>query len=57
MVNEVIDARIWSGYHFRTSDEVGARVGGQVARFVVQRALRTTGALTGLPAHRDLARR
>jgi hypothetical protein len=57
MVNEVIDARIWSGYHFRTSDEVGARVGGQVARFVVQRALRTTGALTGLRAHRDLARR
>lgn len=39
-VDEVIDARIYSGIHYRTSDEVGARVGHQVARFVVNHALR-----------------
>jgi hypothetical protein len=39
-VDEVIDARIWGGFHYRTSDEVGARVGRQVAKFVVQHALR-----------------
>jgi hypothetical protein len=37
---EVIEARIWSGFHFRTADEVGARLGRQVAQFVVHRALR-----------------
>ena len=39
-VSEVIDARIYVGFHFRTSDETGARLGRNVARFVVQHALR-----------------
>lgn len=39
-VNEVIDARVYSGIHFRTADEVGARTGRQVARFVSGHALR-----------------
>ena len=39
-VDEVIDARIYGGFHYRTSDEVGARVGRQVAKFVVRHALR-----------------
>jgi hypothetical protein len=39
-VDEVIDARIYIGFHFRTSDETGARVGARVARFVVKQALR-----------------
>jgi hypothetical protein len=39
-VDEVIDARIYSGIHFRTADEVGARQGRQVARFVSTHALR-----------------
>jgi hypothetical protein len=39
-VQEVIDARVYSGIHFRTSDEVGARLGRQVARFVTTHALR-----------------
>jgi hypothetical protein len=39
-VDEVIDARVYSGIHFRTSDEVGARLGRQVARFVLTHALR-----------------
>ncbi|HVH57191.1 MAG TPA: vanadium-dependent haloperoxidase [Vicinamibacterales bacterium] len=39
-IDEVIDARVYSGIHYRTSDEVGARVGRQVARFVLNHALR-----------------
>ena len=41
-VDEVIDARVFSGIHFRNSDEVGARVGRQVAQFVSKHALRPT---------------
>jgi hypothetical protein len=39
-VQEVIDARVYSGIHFRTADEVGARLGRQVAHFVMTHALR-----------------
>ena len=39
-VDEVIEARIYSGIHFRTSDEIGAKVGGKVAHFVFNHALR-----------------
>jgi hypothetical protein len=39
-VDEVIDARVYSGIHFRGSDEVGARLGRQIARFVSTHALR-----------------
>jgi hypothetical protein len=39
-VAEVIEARIYSGIHFRTADEVGARLGRQVAHFVSTHALR-----------------
>jgi hypothetical protein len=39
-VAEVVEARIYSGIHFRTADEVGARVGRQVARFVFNHALK-----------------
>jgi len=39
-VDEVIEARIYSGIHFRTADEVGARVGRQVARFVLTHSLK-----------------
>ena len=41
-VDEVIDARVYSGIHFRTADEVGARLGRQVARFVLTHALKPT---------------
>jgi PAP2 superfamily len=40
VVQEVIDARVFSGIHFRNSDEVGARLGRQVAQFVLTHALR-----------------
>jgi hypothetical protein len=39
-VDEVIDARVYSGIHFRTADRAGARLGRQVARFVMTHALR-----------------
>jgi hypothetical protein len=39
-VQEVIDARVYSGIHFRNSDIVGAREGRQVAHFVMTHALR-----------------
>ena len=39
-VEEVIDARIYSGIHYRTSDEEGAALGRRIARFVVNHALR-----------------
>ena len=38
-VDEVIDARIYIGFHFRTSDGTGARLGRHVAHFVVENAL------------------
>jgi hypothetical protein len=39
-IDEVIDARVYIGFHFRTSDQTGARIGRQVARFVVNHTLR-----------------
>jgi membrane-associated phospholipid phosphatase len=39
-VREVIDARVYSGIHFRTADEAGARLGRQVAQFVLTHSLR-----------------
>ena len=39
-VQEVIDARVYSGIHFRNSDEVGAQLGDEIARFVIGHALR-----------------
>lgn len=32
-IDEVVDARVWSGIHFRTADEQGARIGAQVAKY------------------------
>jgi hypothetical protein len=32
-MDEVIDARVWGGIHFRTADEQGARLGNEVARW------------------------
>ena len=35
-IDDVVDARVWSGLHFRTADEQGERIGSQVARYVGQ---------------------
>jgi hypothetical protein len=34
VIDDTIDARVWQGIHFRSSDEDGARVGKKVARWV-----------------------
>jgi hypothetical protein len=39
-VEEVIDARVWSGIHFRNSDVVGARFGDRVGQFDLLHGLR-----------------
>ncbi|HEU4693259.1 MAG TPA: vanadium-dependent haloperoxidase [Vicinamibacterales bacterium] len=39
-IEEVIDARIFSGIHYRSADEDGARVGREVAQHVMGRQLR-----------------
>jgi hypothetical protein len=38
-VAEVIDGRVYAGFHYRTSGEVGAKLGHEVATYVVDRAL------------------
>jgi hypothetical protein len=32
-IDEIVDARVWSGIHFRTADEQGARIGKDVAQY------------------------
>jgi hypothetical protein len=32
-IDEIVDARVWSGIHFRTADEQGARMGRKIARW------------------------
>ena len=32
-VDEIVDARVWSGVHFRIADVQGARIGRQIARY------------------------
>jgi len=39
-VDEVVSARVYIGFHFRTSDERGAKLGRQVAHFVFTHALK-----------------
>ena len=39
-IDEVIAARVYSGIHYRSSDETGARLGRQVAHFVMTHTLR-----------------
>jgi hypothetical protein len=34
---QIIDARVWSGIHFRFSDEIGVALGGKVARYGLPR--------------------
>jgi hypothetical protein len=33
-LDEIVDARVWGGLHFRTADEQGARIGKEVARWL-----------------------
>ena len=33
VIDEIVDARVWSGIHFRNSDVQGARIGKKVANW------------------------
>ena len=46
-IDEVVDARVWSGIHFRTADEQGAQIGKQVAKW------RDTHYFRAVPARAD----
>jgi hypothetical protein len=39
-LDEIVDARVWRGIHFRTADEQGARIGKEVARWLRQHYFR-----------------
>jgi PAP2 superfamily len=40
VADEGVDARVWAGIHWRTSDRAGRALGRRVARFALRRALR-----------------
>ena len=40
---DVVDARVWLGYHFRTADTRGARMGQQVAEWALDHYFRPAG--------------
>ena len=42
-VDEIVDARVWSGIHFRKADEDGAEIGRRVARWQQHRFPQTRG--------------
>lgn len=39
-VDEVVNARVWDGVHYRTSGEVGASMGRQIGAYVVEHSLK-----------------
>jgi hypothetical protein len=39
---EAVDARVWSGIHFRTADEVSIRIGTRTANYVLDRYFERT---------------
>ena len=39
-MDELINARVWAGFHYRNSDIVGKRVGRQISRFALSHFLR-----------------
>ena len=42
-IEEVVDARIWSGIHFREADVAGARIGKQIAQYAHARYFKPVG--------------
>jgi hypothetical protein len=42
VADEDVDARVWSGIHWRTSDRIGRAVGQRIARYALRHALQPT---------------
>jgi hypothetical protein len=45
-INEIIDARVWAGIHFRTADVQGAALGKKVAHYLQKHYFQPTGSST-----------
>jgi len=43
MKQEMIDARVWAGFHFRTTDVLSAEVGSRITRYIIQKSDRLFG--------------
>ena len=46
-IDEIVDARVWSGIHFRNADEQGARIGRQVASWRERHYFKAVNARNG----------
>ncbi len=42
-VEEVNNARVWAGFHFRSADQDGSKLGRKVVRFVVTNIFQPVG--------------
>ncbi len=42
-MDELVNARVWVGFHFRNSDIVGKEVGRKISRFALSHFLRVVG--------------
>jgi hypothetical protein len=42
VADEDVDARVWSGIHWRTSDRIGRAIGQRIARYALGHALQPT---------------
>jgi hypothetical protein len=42
VLDEIVDARVWGGIHFRTADEQGAKLGKQVAHYLSEHYFQPT---------------
>jgi len=51
LTDEVANARIWAGFHYRFSTRVGQDMGGKIGRYVVENVMQpTAGQVAGGPA-------
>jgi len=42
LTDEIANARIWAGFHYRFSTRVGTEMGGQVGEYVAKNAMQPT---------------
>jgi hypothetical protein len=50
IVNEVSNARIWAGFHYRASTDDGAIMGRRIGRYILHHTFQRTGGEHGLMA-------
>jgi len=52
-MDELVNARVWVGFHFRNSDIVGKEVGRKISKFALSHFLRPVGDGASAPAADD----